>query len=129
MQRHAAGAHLHDHGLEVQLEDATTGSVISRLRTKRDSAGKVLSIERKLYGVFGRGLRLKANHRYRLVAWYDNPSDSTIPDGGMSHLVGLIQPDDPKDWPPIDTSIPDLKEDLRRVEFGDPPIAEARRRR
>src|SRR5215208_1048092 len=117
----AAGAHLHDHGLEVQLEDAATGSVISRLRAKRDATGKVVSIERKLYGVSGRGLRLRANHRYRLVAWYDNPSDSTIQDGGMSHLVGLIQPADPKDWPPIDTTIADLGEDLRRVEFGDPP--------
>ena len=112
----AAGAHLHDHGLMVQLEDAATGSVISRLRAKRDLAGKVVSIERKLYGVSGRGLRLRANHRYRLVAWYDNPSDSTIKNGGMAHLVGLFQPADPGRWPPIDTTIVELREDMRRVE-------------
>jgi hypothetical protein len=44
----AAGAHLHDYGLAVQLEDAAKGSVLSRLQAKRDPRGKVISIERKL---------------------------------------------------------------------------------
>jgi hypothetical protein len=112
----AAGAHLHDYGQEVRLEDAATGSLVTRLRATRDGSGKVVSIERKLYGVSGPGLKLEANHRYRLVAWYDNPTGSTIKDGGMGHLVGLFQPADPRRWPPLDLTIADLQEDLKRVE-------------
>jgi hypothetical protein len=103
--------------------------VISRLRARRDATGKVVSIERKLYGVSGPGLKLEANHPYRLVAWYDNPTGSTIKDGGMAHMVGLFQAADPRRWPPIDTRIAELNEDLRRVQYGDPPTTEAVRPR
>ena len=34
-------------------------------------------MSRKLFGVTGDGLKLKANHRYRVVGEYDNPTGVT----------------------------------------------------
>jgi hypothetical protein len=109
----AVGAHLHDYGLLIRLEDAPTNRIILRLRAKSDTGGKVLRIEQKLYGVTGRGLKLSANHLYRLVAEYDNPRGSTIKDGGMGHLVGLFQLDHSTERLEVNRSDVELNEDLR----------------
>jgi hypothetical protein len=114
----AVGGHLHDYGVAVQLEDASSGRIISRLQATRSPSGKVLSVERKLYGITGPGLKLKAGTGYRLVAIFDNPTGATIEDGGMAHLVGLFEPEDLRRWPLISTADADLQEDLRRLSGG-----------
>ena len=86
------GGHMHDYGVRVRLEDAETGKVITSVVATRDSAGKVSKISRKLYGVSGEGLKLKANHRYRVVGEYDNPTNETKVKGAMAHMVGLFVP-------------------------------------
>ena len=58
----------------------------------RDSAGKVIKVSRQLFGVSGEGLKLKANHRYRVVGEYDNPTGETLVKGAMAHMVGLFVP-------------------------------------
>lgn len=115
----AVGGHLHDHGVAVQLEDVSGGRVLSRLRARKTPTGKVLSVERKLYGIVGSGLKLKAGTTYRLVATFDNPTGGTIEDGGMAHLVGLFEPEDLDRWPPISPTDADLQEDLRRLSGGE----------
>ena len=64
---------MHDYGVAVRLEDAETGKVITSVVATRDAAGKVTKISRQLFGVSGEGLKLKANHKYRVVGEYDNP--------------------------------------------------------
>jgi hypothetical protein len=113
----AVSGHLHDYGVVVQLEDASSGRVISRLQARRSPTGKV-SVERKLYGITGPGLKLKAGTTYRLVATFDNPTGAIIENGGLAHLVGLFEPEDLSQWPPISTSDADLQEDLRRLAGG-----------
>ena len=61
------GGHMHDYGVSVRLEDAETGRVVTRVVATRDAKGKVIKISRKLYGVSGDGLKLKAHHKYRVV--------------------------------------------------------------
>ena len=61
----------------MRLEDAETGKVLTVVKATRDSAGKLIKVSRKLFGVTGEGLKLKANHRYRVVGEYDNPTDET----------------------------------------------------
>jgi hypothetical protein len=95
------GGHLHDYGSSVRLEDAETGNVLVTLRARRDSAGKLLGLERKLFATRGEGLRIHANHRYRVVGQYDNPTRDTLP-GAMAHMVGIFAPDDMTKWPKID---------------------------
>ena len=51
---------MHDYGVGVRLEDAETGKVIARVVATRDPKGKVIKISRKLFGVSGEGLKLKA---------------------------------------------------------------------
>jgi hypothetical protein len=114
----AVGGHLHDYGVAVQLQDSSTGRVISRLRARRTPAGRVLSVERKLYGVLGPGLKLKSGTTYRLVATFDNPTRETIRNGGMAHLVGLFEPEDLGRWPAISADDAELQEDLRRLSGG-----------
>ena len=110
------GGHMHDYGVDVRLEDAETGKVITRVTATRDSAGKVLGVSRKLYGVTGEGLKLKANHRYRVVGDYDNPTGELRVKGAMAHMVGLFVPDDMSKWPKIDLNDPTYQRDLASLQ-------------
>jgi hypothetical protein len=106
------GGHLHDYGVRVRLEDAESGKVLAEVRATRDSAGKLIKVSRQLFGVTGDGLKLKGNHRYRVVGEYDNPTGETLIRGAMAHMSGLFAPDDMSRWPKIDPSDPDYQRDL-----------------
>jgi hypothetical protein len=106
------GGHLHDYGVAVRLEDAETGKVLAAVKATRDSAGKLVKVGRKLFGVAGAGLKLKANHRYRVVGEYDNPTNVTEKRGAMAHMSGIFAPDDMTKWPAIDPHNPDYLRDL-----------------
>jgi hypothetical protein len=106
------GGHLHDYGTMVRLVDAESGKELTRVNAKRDSSGKVLGVSRKLFGVTGEGLKLKANHRYRVIGVYDNPTGELRPNGAMAHMVGLFVPDDMSKWPAVDTNDPVMRRDL-----------------
>ena len=106
------GGHLHDYGVEVRLEDVATGKVVTRIRSKRTAEGKLVRIERRLFGVSGPGLRLREGKTYRVVGVYDNPTGAVIKKGGMAHIVGLFVPDDYSRWPRLDLGDPTLQDDL-----------------
>jgi hypothetical protein len=106
------GGHLHDYGVRVRLEDAETGKVLTTVTATRDSTGKVTKVSRKLFGVSGEGLKLKARHRYRVVGEYDNPTNVTQVRGAMAHMSGIFTPDDMSKWPAIDSTNPDYQRDL-----------------
>jgi hypothetical protein len=110
------GGHLHDFGVSVRLEDAETGKVLTRIKATRDSMGKLLKVSRKLFGVTGDGLKLKANHRYRVVGEYDNPTNVTKHRGAMAHISGIFAPDDMSKWPAIDPHNPDYRRDLASLQ-------------
>jgi hypothetical protein len=105
------GGHLHDYGVGVRLEDAATGKVLTQIASVRTPDGKIKSMGRKLFGVSGEGLLLKAGRRYRIVGIYDNPTGEKI-NGAMAHMVGLFAPEDYAKWPAIDLSDPTLQDDL-----------------
>jgi len=106
------GGHLHDYGTMVRLVDAESGKELTRVTAKRDSTGKVLGVSRKLFGVTGEGLKLKAKHRYRVIGVYDNPTGKLRPNGAMAHMVGLFVPDDMSKWPVVDPNDPVMRRDL-----------------
>jgi hypothetical protein len=93
--------HLHDYGREVRLEDARSGRILTRVAARARPDGTVRGMERHLFGVRGEGLKLKANHPYRVVAVYDNPTGETLVKGAMGSLVGIFTPRDVRDWPEI----------------------------
>jgi len=106
------GGHMHDYGVAVRLEDAATGKVLSQIETSRTPDGKVTKIGRKLFGVTGQGLLLKAGKKYRVVGVYDNPTGQTIVNGAMAHMVGLYAPSDYSKWPVLDLTDESLQDDL-----------------
>lgn len=108
----ALGAHLHDYAVEMRLEDVLTGKVMARIRTKRHADGRLISVDMTRFLLKRGGLRLAANHPYRVVAVYDNPNAATIPDGAMAFLVGPFIPDDVKLWPSVDSGDSTFREDL-----------------
>ena len=118
------GGHLHDYGVRVRLEDAETGKVITTVQATRDSAGKVSKVSQKLFGVSGEGLKMKANHRYRVVGVYDNPTGKTLVRGAMAHMAGLFVPDDIADWPRIDPSNAEYRRDLAALQVRGTGTAE-----
>jgi hypothetical protein len=91
----ALGGHLHDHAVEIRLEDARSGEVLARLGARRDGDGRLLAVEQERFLLKLRGLRVDANRPYRVVAVYDNPTGSVIPEGAMAYLAGPFIPDDP----------------------------------
>lgn len=110
------GGHLHDYGVRVRLEDAESGKVITTVAATRDSAGKVRNVARRLFGVSGEGLRLKANHPYRVIGEYDNPTGETLVKGAMASMVGLFVPDDLSKWPEIDPQNADFQRDMASLQ-------------
>jgi hypothetical protein len=120
------GGHLHDLGVAVQLEDAERDEVLTRIRAKRDASGATTGVERRLFGVSGDGLKLKARHRYRVVGIYQNPTRHTLPRGAMAHMVGLFAPDDPARWPRIDPTDRDYQRDLASLQVEVQPGGQVR---
>lgn len=94
----ALSGHMHDWGAGLMLQEVESGKVLADFVTTMDSAGRITHMPRKLYGIAGAGLRLRAQRRYRIVARYHNPTGAPIA-GAMGHLDGLIQPDDLRRWP------------------------------
>jgi hypothetical protein len=110
------GGHMHDYGTSVRLEDTESRKVLTEVVATRAPDGKLVKVSRKLFGVSGSGLRLKANHRYRVVAEYDNPTGEVRVGGAMASMVGLFVPDDLKKWPSIDPRDPTYRLDLASLE-------------
>jgi hypothetical protein len=115
------GGHLHDFGTALRLEEVAGGRTLAVLRAHRDSAGRVLGLDRKLFGVRGAGLALKAGRRYRVVGSYDNPAGRLLPGAAMAHMVGLFAPDDLRRWPALEWSDPSVQRDLAAL--NDPEAA------
>jgi hypothetical protein len=110
------GGHMHDYGTRVRLEDAETGKVLTQVVAERGPDGKLIKVSRKLFGVSGKGLRLKRNHRYRIVGEYDNPTGEVRVKGAMASMVGLFVPDDMKRWPAIDPRDPIYQRDIASLQ-------------
>ncbi len=97
------GGHLHRYGVALRLEDVTTGEVLWSGRAKRDAEGHVLEIERKLFA-WSRGIYIRPDRTYRIVAIYDNPAGETLVDAGMGTVAGIFQPVQP--WPAAERGHP-----------------------
>jgi hypothetical protein len=106
------GGHLHDYGSSLELEDATSGKVLARLKARRDHDGRVEGVGRFIFGFNSDALTLQAHHPYRVVAEYDNPTKETFKDGGMGHINGAFVPADGATWPKLDLNDPLVKRDI-----------------
>jgi hypothetical protein len=87
------GGHLHDHGVELRIEDAEGNKVLARVRGKRADGGRLVDVSRARFPLKRRGLRLRANHRYRVVAVYDNATGDVIKGGAMGFVAGAFIPE------------------------------------
>lgn len=116
----AAGGHMHDYGASLRLEDTRSGKTIVRIRPKRTADGRVLGMSRQLFGIRGRGPKLRTDRTYRLVVEYDNPTGATAPHV-MGSIMGLFVPDDIRLLPAIDPEDPKYRADvawLARIRNG-----------
>lgn len=107
-----AGGHLHDYGIALRLEEVESGKVILELKADTTDEGALREVERKLPGVAGDGIALRAGRRYRVVGEYHNTSGRAIPDGAMAVIGGLFVPRCMECWPGIDRSDPAFQRDL-----------------
>jgi hypothetical protein len=111
----ALGGHVHDYARSVRLEDAENGKVLVRLDTKLTSDGHLVALGKRVFGFHEEGLPLLANHRYRVVAEYDNPTGHVLKQGGMASMAGAFVPDDVRQWPRLDPLNADVKRDIASV--------------
>ena len=112
----AVSGHLHNYGVMVRLEDVESGKTVTRVEPTIDPNGEVNGMRRRLFGVSGEGIRLRAGRRYRVVAEYNNTTGSALVNGGMAHMVGLFAPDDLSKLPPIDPDDPTYRRDMESLE-------------
>jgi hypothetical protein len=112
----AVSGHLHNYGVMVRLEDVESNKVITRVEPEVDQKGNVSGMRRRLFGVRGEGIRLRAGRRYRVVAEYNNTSGEALKNGGMAHMVGLFAPDDLSKLPSIDPTDPTYQSDMASLE-------------
>jgi len=111
----ALGGHVHDYARSVRLEDAENGKVLVKLDTKLTSDGHLISLGKRVFGFHEEGLPLVANHRYRIVAVYYNPTGQTLRQGGMASMAGAFVPDDVAEWPHLDPTNADVLRDIASV--------------
>lgn len=114
------GGHLHQYGVSVQLEDVTANQLIYRAVAVADTAGEIVSIPRT---VEAKKLMLYADHVYRVTAVYNNPTDRTVPNGGMGIVAGMIVPRSGIAWPRIDASNPTYAFDRTQHDFANAAIS------
>ena len=100
------GGHLHDYGLSLELRDGESGKVLVTLKAKARPDGTLLGMSRKVLGVSGDGLKLKAGRRYLVVAKYYNPTGRLLKLGAMAAMAGIFAPDDPDEWPVLERNHP-----------------------
>lgn len=114
-----AGGHLHDYGEGIELADVTESArpkSVLKLATRLRKDGTLQGVERTLPGVTGDGLKLQQGRTYKMSAGYTNPTKATIPKGAMVHLILLIAPEKPEQWPRVVANDPDFKKDVARIE-------------
>lgn len=109
------GGHLHDYGAAVRFEDAASGKVLVRLKSDRDDKGEISKVGRFFWGFHEEALPIEANHLYRVVTEYDNPTGKNIPAGGMGHINGAFSPNDMSEWPVLDLANADIKRDIETL--------------
>jgi hypothetical protein len=98
------GGHLHKFAESMELVEVSSGKVLVKLAAQVDAGGEILAVGRKLFGVSGEGLKLRAGQRYRVVAVYQNPGGRLLPMAGMAIMAGIFVPDKPSNWPSLDRS-------------------------
>jgi hypothetical protein len=112
----AVGGHLHDHGVRIDLRDATTGELIWEGIPIKDKHGRVTGVPiGRLYGLTSLGYRIVPQHRYRVTVVYDNPTGEVLPGGGMGVVAGLFVPDRGAAWPTADFAESLYQQDLRHA--------------
>ncbi len=110
----AIGGHLHDYGEWVGLQDGVTQRMLFRVKAQRRPDGTVTGVGRRLLAIRGRGIRLRADHPYRLVATYNNTSPDTLRDA-MAQLAMMFAPAHMRDWPAVDTTNAEYQQDLESL--------------
>jgi hypothetical protein len=113
-----AGGHQHDFGTGFEFQEVTAGGSrsIFRLGTKLTSEGHLLSVDRITPGAAGDGIKLATDHKYRMIATYNNRTGKTLVNGAMANLVLLFSPDHLEAWPALSASDPEYRRDLRYLE-------------
>lgn len=119
----AVGGHIHDYGKSVAIEDVETDRVLFRVRSVQTADGRVTGVRRKLLAIRGRGVRLRANHLYRIIAIYNNPTADSVA-GVMAQLAMIFAPDRAGSWPAVDTTNAAYRSDLASLGGADVPVDE-----
>lgn len=109
----AVGGHMHDYADWIRLEDVTEGKVVWETEPRTDEDGRVSAVPTgKLW--WRGGVRIHADHMYRISVQYTNPLDGPAPDGAMGALGGVILADR-SNWPAFDREDEAYATDLRNT--------------
>lgn len=107
----AVGGHVHDYADEIRLEDVTTGKVVWRAEPIVSESGQTVGLPvSKLWWKLG--VKLQADHTYRIVVEYTNPTDETIAGGGMGAIGGVAWVSRKTEWPVLDKTNAEYVADL-----------------
>ncbi len=107
----AVGGHVHDYADEIRLEDVTTGKVVWRAEPIVSESGQTVGLPvSKMWWKLG--VKLQADHTYRIVVEYTNPTGETIAGGGMGAIGGVAWVSRKTEWPALDKTNAEYVADL-----------------
>jgi hypothetical protein len=109
------GGHVHQHAVELRLEDVTAGTVIWRTRPRVDSAGNVTAVPVR-YFVARLGVPVRPDHVYRITVVYQN--DTNEPTSGMGVIGGIFMPARGATWRPVQRAAPLYANDRHNIITG-----------
>lgn len=118
----ALGGHVHEHAVELRLEEIRPGRpdrVLWRVEPELEPDGRVAGVPRDRF-LHRLGLGLSRDRTYRIVAVYDNPTGRVIPGGGMAEIAGVVMPDTA--WPVPDTTNDTFVADYRSFTRHNPEL-------
>lgn len=110
----AIGAHLHDNARFIRLEDETEGKVLWETEPEITADGHVKRVTIDQLWIRG-GIKLRKDHRYRIVVAYDNSTEAYDPEPGMGEIGGLIMVASDAVWPKLDRNDPEYMADLKNM--------------
>jgi hypothetical protein len=98
------GGHLHRYGVSIVVRSLPDERTLWIGNADATVDGTVVGFPHERF-VWSSGVQFRRDRAYRITAIYHNTTDTTIVDGGMGTLGGVIVPEEP--WPQVDRNSPE----------------------
>ena len=106
------GGHIHDYGTRFVVVRADRPDTIYNATPRLDASGAVTGMPQQM---MLRSVRIAPGDRFTMTVYYNNTSGRMLEGAGMGTFGVVFLPDDPTQWPVLDSNDPGVKRDLANL--------------